>query len=182
MCMLKRLLNLVVVSVVIFFTLSSFAFAGPIDASDAGGEDGTILPGTVVDTAGCKAVMNYVHSHSSDIRDVFKKREDAFISVDGVGEAGFVTAQDILGCGIKTGNISLWMVPYYVRYILEFVIQLGGLVGVGGIIYGGYLYLFAGVSEDKDKGKKAIIYSVSGIVLTLVAWALVNIVITIVTA
>jgi hypothetical protein len=34
---------------------------------------------------------------------------------------------------------------------------------------------------EKDKGKNAIIYSIGGMVLTLVAWAIVNIVISIVT-
>ena len=83
----------------------------------------------------------------------------------------------LLGCGIKTGNISLWMVPYYIRSILEFVISLAGLVAVGGVVSGGFLYLFAGVSDDKEKGKKAILYGVIGFVITLISWALVNIVV-----
>lgn len=84
---------------------------------------------------------------------------------------------NILGCGIKTGNIKLYMVPYYIRSILEFVIGISGLVCVGAIVFGGYWYLFAGVSEDKEKGKKAILYGLVGMVLTLVAWAVVNILI-----
>jgi hypothetical protein len=86
-----------------------------------------------------------------------------------------------LGCGIKTGNIKLYMVPYYVRSILEFIIGVSGLVCVGAIIFGGYWYLFAGISEDKEKGKKAIIHGLVGMVLTLVAWAIVNILISLFT-
>jgi hypothetical protein len=92
-----------------------------------------------------------------------------------------VTANQILACGIKTGDIHLWMIPYYIKYILQFVIGISGLVSVGGIVYGGYLYLFAGVSNDKDQGKKAIQYALLGMVLTLVAWALVNIIMSLVT-
>lgn len=84
---------------------------------------------------------------------------------------------NILGCGIKTGNIKLYMVPYYIRSVLEFIIGVSGLACVGAIVFGGYWYLFAGVSEDKEKGKKAIMYGIVGMVLTLVAWALVNILI-----
>jgi len=83
----------------------------------------------------------------------------------------------ILGCGIKTGNIKLYMVPYYIRSILEFIIGISGLACVGAIVFGGYWYLFAGVSEDREKGKKAIMYGLIGMVLTLVAWAMVNIII-----
>lgn len=155
--------------VVMGFLLISFA-----NVSFAAGT--TVLPGTEKKISDCKLVMNYVHMNSDNIRKAFADRVAGNINA----EVGTIT--DVLGCGIKTGNISLWMIPYYIRYILEFVIQLGGLVAVGGIIYGGYLYLFAGISEDKDKGKKAILYSVSGIVLTFVAWAFVNIIIALLTS
>jgi hypothetical protein len=88
---------------------------------------------------------------------------------------------NILGCGIKTGNIKLYMIPYYIRAILEFVIGISGLACVGAIVFGGYWYLFAGISEDKEKGKKAILYGLVGMVLTLVAWAVVNILISLLT-
>ncbi|MFA7685847.1 MAG: pilin [Candidatus Gracilibacteria bacterium] len=87
----------------------------------------------------------------------------------------------VLGCGIKTGNIKLYMVPYYIRSVLEFIIGISGLICVGAIVFGGYWYLFAGVSEDKERGKKAILYGLIGMVLTLVAWAVVNIVISLLT-
>lgn len=139
----------------------------------------TVLPGTEMGVSDCKAVMNYVNTHSTEVKKFFTNADNEDFGFDtGVGVAD---ENDILGCGIKTGDIKLWMIPYYIRYVLEFIIQIGGLVAVGGIMYGGYLYLFAGISEDKDKGKKAILYGVAGMVLTLVAWALVNIVIAIVT-
>lgn len=88
---------------------------------------------------------------------------------------------NILGCAIKTGNIKLYMVPYFLRSILEFVIGISGIACVGAIVYGGFWYLFAGVSQDKEKGKKAIQFGLIGMILTLVAWALVNIVISLLT-
>lgn len=95
--------------------------------------------------------------------------------------ASFTEIGNWLGCGIKTGNIKLYMVPYYVRSILEFIIGISGLVCVGAIVFGGYWYLFAGISDDKERGKKAILYGVIGMVLTLLAWALVNILISLLT-
>ena len=85
------------------------------------------------------------------------------------------TGGQYLACGIKTGLIKMWMVPFYIRFMLEFVIQISGLACVAATVYGGFLYLFAGVSEDKDKGKKSITYGVIGMVITFLAWAIVNI-------
>ncbi|MFA6917297.1 MAG: pilin [Candidatus Gracilibacteria bacterium] len=96
-------------------------------------------------------------------------------------KAGGANASQILGCGIKTGNIKLYMIPYYIRSVLEFIIGISGLVCVGAIVFGGYWYLFAGVSEDKERGKKAIQYGIIGMVLTLLAWAIVNVVISLLT-
>lgn len=136
---------------------------------DINSQKQSILPSTKTTINDCKAVLNTVHMNTTVAKQKFVDRDDVYI-------------KEVLGCGIKTGDISLWMVPYYIRFILEFILQLGGLVAVGGIIYGGYLYLFAGISDDKDRGKKAIIYGVGGIILAMTAWALVNIVISVVTA
>lgn len=144
----------------------------PVDALDGLPErvsDGStsdskvsILPSTSLSTAECLAEMKKVNMDPAGSKAKFVARDDRYIRI-------------ILGCATKTGDIKLWMVPYYVRYILEFVVQLGALAAVGGIVYGGYLYMFAGLSDDKDRGKNAIMYSVGGIVLMAVAWAVVNV-------
>ena len=156
-------------------------------------ESGTILPSTTSSVKDCRGIMNEVSKSSCWVKlNVFKTgavsadKTDGSTSVTCPGsgtdpQLTGVTANQILACGIKTGDIHLWMIPYYIKYILQFVIGISGLVSVGGIVYGGYLYLFAGVSNDKDQGKKAIQYALLGMVLTLVAWALVNIIMSLVT-
>lgn len=141
------------------------------------GDSGTVLPGTEKKVSDCKVLMNLVETLTVGDRQAIFGSDWNTVS-DKVGG----NAKDVLACGIKTGGIKLWMIPYYIRYILQFIIGIAGLIAVGGIVYGGYLYLFAGISEDKDKGKKAIMYGVAGMVMTLVAWAFVNIVIAVVTA
>lgn len=105
-----------------------------------------------------------------------KSREDLQKILDDPGSAdNEKETSDILGCAIKTGRIGLWMVPYFIRYFIEFILYVGGLVAVGGILYGGATYMFSGLSNDKEKGKKAILYSVVGMILMYTAWAIVNI-------
>ncbi len=166
----KRVLGIFFVAIL----FATFAMSLSVYAKDSG----TILPATTRTVDECKKLMNYMQTWDSDERKYFLSEREDFEFVE--GEFTF-TANDIMACGIKTGTIKLWMIPYYIRYVLTFIIGLSGLISVGGIVYGGYLYLFAGLSEAKDQGKKAIKYAVIGLIMTLTAWAAVNIVIALIT-
>jgi len=82
----------------------------------------------------------------------------------------------ILGCAIQTGNIHLWMIPYYITYIIEFLMTVAGLISVLFVIIGGYLYAWGGLTEDKEKGKKTVMYALIGLVLATLGWIIVNII------
>ncbi len=81
----------------------------------------------------------------------------------------------LLGCALKSGEIQFWMVPYYVIFVMEFVIELAGLIVVLMIMVGAYYYIAGGLTDDKEKGKTIITYALGGFVLTLSSWILVNI-------
>ncbi len=164
--------KIIVVFGVLSFVLSGFIFSNIAFAEEGSPE--TLLPGTSLSYEDCKKL--FVENKRTNLEKVLDRKP-----AENEERAENLTINNILGCGIRTGNITLWMVPYYIRYILEFIIGIAGLAAVASIIYGGYLYLFAGLSEDKDKGKKAIIYGLAGMVMTLLAWAFVNIVIRLVT-
>jgi len=150
---------------------------------------GTVLPSTNVGQSGCEDVMSAVNIDPDGAREAIANRSqfsgamgrEILVLPNGINSipvfTDSVSGNDILACGIKTGNIRMWMIPFYLRFVLEFVIGLAGLVAVGGIVFGGYLYLFAGLSDEKERGKKSILYGIVGFVMTLVAWAVVNVVV-----
>lgn len=82
----------------------------------------------------------------------------------------------ILGCALKTGEVQFWMVPYFVVFALEFVIDLAGLIVVLMIVVGGYYYIAGGITDDKEKGKTIITHALGGFVLVLTSWIIVNII------
>lgn len=92
-----------------------------------------------------------------------------------------VSKLDILGCGIKTGRMKLWMIPYYIKFLIQFALSIAGIVAVGAMVVGGYLYMFGSIMDDKERGKRSIIYGIGGFVLVLLAWAIVNVVISLAT-
>ncbi len=170
------------------FSLTSFVVFAADEGTDI---HKTVLPDVskeVGSTSRCQIVMYDVNFEMDDARKAISTREDYELSkatANKLAEDGesvkFIPYTDILACGIMTGDIKMWMIPYYIRYILEFIIGVAGLVAVGALVYGGYLYLFAGISDDKEKGKNAIKNGLIGLVLILTAWAIVNIVLSLVT-
>jgi len=62
--------------------------------------------------------------------------------------------------------------------VVSFVLGLLGLIAAIMIIYGGFVWLTAGGNEDKvDNAKKIISSAATGLVIILIAWAIVNFVI-----
>lgn len=133
--------------------LSLFVSSVPVSFAQ-----GTILPGTDFSVKDCKTMLE--HLEKGDGQIVF----------------GDDTAKDILGCAIKTGNIELWMIPHFVIYAVETLLGVAGLISVLFIVVGGYQYAIGGLTEDRDKAKKTIMYAIAGLVVALLAWAIVNLV------
>ncbi|MCK9186073.1 pilin [Candidatus Gracilibacteria bacterium] len=166
--------------------LASLEGISPTGANEQGVSNyqsgGTVLPDTKYQNiADCETVMRYVNIHTKEIKAAISGRVGV-IDMPAIVGTATTSYLDIMGCAIKTGDVKFWMIPYFARYILEFIIAIAGLASVGGLVYGGYLYLFAGLSDDQQKGKNAIKGSLIGLILSLSAWAIVNIVISLVTS
>ncbi len=88
---------------------------------------------------------------------------------------------EVLACAIKTGRVHLSMLPYFVGYIIKFLLGIAGLISVLFMVYGGYQWVVAGISEKQDAAKKTIWHALIGFVVVLVSFAVVSLVQTIVT-
>jgi len=88
---------------------------------------------------------------------------------------------DLLGCAIKTGRISLNMLPYFIKYIADFALGLSGLIAVLFIVIGGYFYVWGGLTDNKEKGKKTIINALIGMSVAILSWTIVSLVLAVFT-
>lgn len=89
---------------------------------------------------------------------------------------------NLLGCAIKTGKVSLAMIPYFITYIINFLLSLSGLISVLFIVIGGYQYVYGGLGEgSKDKAKKTITHALMGLAIAILAWSIVNVIINAIT-
>ena len=149
-----------------------FSFAMPVAfAAIEGCSDSTnapqfsLLPFTKKEYADCKILMNQVEV--ADQTELSSKMKSC--------------RNDILACGINTGRISFWMAPYFITYITNFLLGLSGLICVLFIVIGGYWYVIGGLIEKKEEGKNTIKHALMGMGISLLAWTVVNVLISAVT-
>jgi type IV secretion system pilin len=84
--------------------------------------------------------------------------------------------ETVLSCAIRTGRIHFWMIPYFIVYIIEFLIGISGLIAILFIVIGGYQLVISGANDQKDTAKNTIMHALMGLSIALVAWVIVNIV------
>lgn len=84
---------------------------------------------------------------------------------------------------IKTGDIGFGDIVKIIGAIIRFVTVIAAAVAVIFVIIGGFQYLISGYSADnKEMGKQTIRYALIGLVITLLAWFIVDTVMNVVTA
>ena len=150
----------------VFSFVIPVAFAGNIDCnSSLQAPQFSLLPFTEKNSDECKVLLNQVEVADEDTLSASMK----------------ICRNDVLGCGIKTGRIGFWMVPYFVTYLINFLLGLSGLICVLFIVIGGYRYVVGGLTEDKEKGKHTIRDALMGMGIALLAWTIVNVIINAVT-
>ena len=79
-----------------------------------------------------------------------------------------------LAKSFRTGKFELWQLGDYVQYLIEVLIFFAGGISVLFIVIGGYKYMIGSVSDDKEAGKKTIMYALGGFVVAVLAWTIVN--------
>ncbi|PJC37178.1 hypothetical protein CO046_01960 [Candidatus Peregrinibacteria bacterium CG_4_9_14_0_2_um_filter_53_11] len=100
---------------------------------------------------------------------------DAFLSY--INDNGGAVARDrILACAVRTGRIHLYMIPFFITYLISFLLGLAGLIAVLFVVYGGFRYVVGGITEDKESGKKTLFHALLGLVVALSGWIIVNLI------
>lgn len=73
-------------------------------------------------------------------------------------------------------------IPRTIAQVIEILLGIAGAVAVLFVLFGGFQYMTAGGSDDQvKKGKATIFNALIGIVLIVLAYAIVNVVVTLVT-
>jgi len=87
-----------------------------------------------------------------------------------------VSASSQLGEKIHCGKVSLNDFPELIVYLIQWILTLAGSVAVIMIMIGAFQYMFGGVTDDKERGKKTLIYAIGGLIVAFMAWWIVELV------
>lgn len=159
--------SLALLGLLILFSFSTFA---PVYAET------TLLPEATGDTYD---VSQMTEAECVEMLRAFEGSEGgAKRYVTSGGEFG----DAILACAIKSGKIEFWMVPFFVKNALDFLIGLAGLIAVLMILLGAYFYIAGGLTDDAEKGKTIITYAILGLAVVAFAWLIVNVILLAITA
>ncbi len=80
-----------------------------------------------------------------------------------------------LGQKIASGDIHLSDLPEFITYFINFGITIAAAVCLLFLVIGGYRYIVGGVIEaQREQGKQTIMYAIIGLVVSILAWTIVN--------
>ncbi len=91
------------------------------------------------------------------------------------GEIDDKGISNLLGCAIVTGRVSLLMVPYFIRYLSNYLLGLISIVAVLFVVIGGLMYAISGVMQTKEQGKQFIMNALIGLAVAFLSWSIVSI-------
>ena len=77
---------------------------------------------------------------------------------------------------IKTGQVNMGDIIIIIIKMIDLVTKLAGTIAVLFLIYGGYQYMIGSISDDKEGAKKTIQYAFMGLIVTFMAYLIVNLV------
>lgn len=127
----------------------------------------TILPSTTLNESECDAFLDDYELNPSGTLETADSLE---------------VRSDLLACAITRGRVSFSMLPYFVTYLANFLLGLSGIIAVLFIVIGGYNYIYGGITDQKEKGKKTIIHALMGMWVAILSWVIVQVVLTAVTS
>lgn len=77
---------------------------------------------------------------------------------------------------IQNGQVNMGDIIIIIIKMIDLVTKLAGTVAVLFLIYGGYQYMIGSISDDKEGAKKTIQYAIIGLIITFMAYLIVNLV------
>lgn len=81
-----------------------------------------------------------------------------------------------IGSKIAQGCVQLSDMPIIIIGLIDLLTKLAGTVAVGFILYAGFQLILSGVTEDRESAKNTLKYAIMGLVLTFLAWFIVNLI------
>ena len=81
-----------------------------------------------------------------------------------------IPAEGDVGEAIKDGTLELKHIPEILIHWIDYVAAIAGSIAVIMIVVGGIQYAVGSVSDEKERGKKTLMYALVGVFTVFVSW------------
>lgn len=75
---------------------------------------------------------------------------------------------------VETGTLQVTDILYFIVKLIDLVSSLAGTLCVLMLLYGGFQYMISGLNDDKESAKKTIRYAITGLIVSFLAYLIVN--------
>ncbi len=75
-----------------------------------------------------------------------------------------------VGNAIKDGTLELKHIPEILIHWIDYVAAISGSIAVIMIVVGGIQYAVGSVSDEKERGKKTLMYALMGVFVVFISW------------
>jgi len=77
---------------------------------------------------------------------------------------------------VEMGTLGVLDILYFIVKLIDLVSALAGTLSVLMLLYGGFQYMISGLNDDKESAKKTIRYAITGLVVSFLAYLIVNLI------
>lgn len=93
-----------------------------------------------------------------------------------------VIMEGLTGCDFQTGKLTAACIPVFIAHLVQIIMFLVGAVFVINVMIGGYQYTIGALQGDQGKGKNRIFWSIIGFIVTVCAYLIIDLVLTVIGA
>ncbi len=77
---------------------------------------------------------------------------------------------------VEMGSLRVTDLLYFIVKMIDLISALAGTLSVLMLLYGGFQYMMSGLNDDKESAKKTIRYAITGLVVSFLAYLIVNLI------
>ncbi len=77
---------------------------------------------------------------------------------------------------VELGQVEIKDVLFFIVKLIDLVSALAGTLCVIMLLYGGFQYMMSGLNDDKESAKKTLRYAITGLIVTFLAYLIINLI------
>lgn len=90
-----------------------------------------------------------------------------------------VIMEGLSGCDFTTGRLAAACIPVFIGHLVQVIMGLVGSVFVINVMIGGYEYVIGSLQGEESNGKERIYWSIIGLIVTSLAYLILDLVLTV---